>query len=314
MHELGKSLTQERLRRLLFLVPYISRHPGEKVSVLAQAMGVSAQALLEDLDLLTLVGRPPFQPDDYIDIYVEDDRVYVELDQRLSAPPRLTASEGVALAAAAALLRPAAQDALASALAKLEAVLPPKAKERFLGMARQLDLTVDAPFGLAALSQAIVAREEIALDYYSAGRGSTERRTVRPYELFSHRGQWYLQAFCLTRQDVRLFRLDRIAALERTGVPFAPPSDNVAHALPRPTQAHGPVRVRFSTAVAPYVRERFGADATLLGGGELEVTVPGDNPRWLTGWVLSFGGEAVVLEPDWAREAVAQAAAASVGS
>ena len=30
--------------------------------------------------------------------------------------------------------------------------------------------------------------------------------------------------------------------------------------------------------------------------------------RWLVQWILSFGGEAEVVEPAWAREAVSRAA------
>ena len=89
------SNVHERLRRLLFLVPYVSKHPGLSVDELARALNVDREDLLEELDLLTCVGRPPFNPDDYIDIYVENDRVYVDLDQRLSAPPRLTVGEHV---------------------------------------------------------------------------------------------------------------------------------------------------------------------------------------------------------------------------
>jgi proteasome accessory factor C len=73
------------------------------------------------------------------------------------------------------------------------------------------------------------------------------------------------------------------------------------------------VRVRFTQLVAPYVRERFGEDARLLADGSVEVRVAGDNERWLTQWVLSFGGEAEVLEPASARAAVARAAKAALG-
>ncbi len=118
------STVHERLRRLLFLVPYVSKHPGVTVDDLAKALNVKREDLLEELDLLTCVGRPPFNPDDYVDIYVDNDRVYVDLDQRLSRPPRLTADEAAALAASAELLRPAAGDALQSALQKLEKILP----------------------------------------------------------------------------------------------------------------------------------------------------------------------------------------------
>ena len=310
----GRAPLHERLRRLLFLVPFVSRHPGQTVDEVASALGISREALLEELDLLTLVGRPPFQPDDFIDIYVEDERVYVDLDQRLSAPPRLTAAEGVALAAAAELLRPAAGDALDSALARLEKVLPQSARTRYREMARQLDLAVDAPLGLAQLSQAVVERREVELDYFSAGRGSTERRVVQPHELFSHRGQWYLAAHCHARGDRRLFRLDRIAQLTVTDRTFAAPAPHAASRLPDPARARGPVRVRFSASAAPYAAERFGGDAVWVDGGKLEVTVPGDSERWLSSWVLSFGGEAEVVEPVWAREAVARAAMASLDS
>jgi proteasome accessory factor C len=300
---------QERLKRLLLAVPFVARHPGLTVGEVAQALGVSREQLLEELDLLLLVGRPPFQPDDFVDIYVEDDRVYVELDQRLSAPPRFTAAEGVALAAAAALLAPSGGEALTQALSRLERVLPPQAVERYRAMSRQLDVAVEAPDFLGALSGAVEQRREVELDYFTASRGKTERRRVRPYELFSHRGQWYLSGHCLSRGEPRLFRLDRVAGLEVTLEGFELPSPPPARLRPIPSRERE-VRVRFSAPAAPYVRERFGDDAREVGQGEVEVLVPGDSERWLTRWVLSFGGEARVLEPAWAVAAVAQAARA----
>ena len=262
------TLAYERLRRLLFLVPYVSRHPGQSVDEVATAAGISRAELLSELDLLTLVGRPPFEPHDYVDIYVDDDKVYVDVDQRFSAPPRLTAAEGVALAAAAELLRPAAGDALTGALAKLEKVLPEGARARYREMSKQLDLAVDAPSGLATLSQAIVEHREVDFDYFSGGKGVTERRAVQPRELFSHRGQWYLAAFCLSRADERLFRLDRIARLELSSRTFAPRVPS-GRGLPRGEDAKARVKVRFSAAAAPYASERFGAEARWLASGGL---------------------------------------------
>src|SRR5262249_60346045 len=72
----------ERLRRLLFVVPYVARHRGVTVDALAKQLGVSREELLRDLELLTMVGRPPFQPDDFIDLHVEDDQGWADLDQR----------------------------------------------------------------------------------------------------------------------------------------------------------------------------------------------------------------------------------------
>jgi proteasome accessory factor C len=303
----------ERLRRLLFLVPYVSRNPGISMEALAQALGLSREALLEDLDLLTLVGRPPFQPDDYIDLHVENDRVYVDLDQRLSKPPRLTAAEAAALTAAAELLRPSAEGALSGALKKLEKVLPPGARPRYREMGAKIDAAFSAPAELGPLTQAIATHQEVEFDYFSQGRGQTEHRTVRPRELFSHRGQWYLSGYCLTRGDQRLFRLDRIQGLAVTPRTFTAEPGSPGE-VPNPAAERGEVRVRFTPEAAPYVRERFGEHARSVGGGAVEVRVSGESERWLAQWVLSFGGGAEVMEPDWAREAVARAAAASLKS
>jgi proteasome accessory factor C len=306
----GKTEVHERLRRLLFLVPFVARHQGRTVDEVAQALGLKREALLQDLDLLTFVGRPPFQPDDFVDIYVEDDKVYVDLDQRLSAPPRLTAAEGVALAAAAKLLKTGQSEALQSAVQKLERVLPAQAVARFRELGRRLDVSLDAPPSLNDLSQAIADRRVVAFDYLTQSTGQSERRRVQPLELFSHRGQWYLSAFDLGRHDERLFRLDRLGAPEVTAETFAPRPPPARRALPGLAEATQRVTVRFEAAVAPYLRERFGSGARSLPGGQVEVEVPGDNLRWLCGWVASFGGEAVVTSPPEAVAAVAAAARA----
>ena len=88
-----KADPRDRLRRVLFLVPYAVRHPGIPVRDLARRCGCTERELLEDLDFLLGVGSPPFAPDDFLDLYVEGDRVYVALHQSFSRPPRFTESE-----------------------------------------------------------------------------------------------------------------------------------------------------------------------------------------------------------------------------
>jgi proteasome accessory factor C len=295
----------ERLRRLLFVVPYVARHRGVTVDALAKQLGVSREELLRDLELLTMVGRPPFQPDDFIDLHVENDQVWVDLDQRFSKPPRLTGPEAAALASAAELLRPAAQSALASALAKLEKVLPAQAKKMYRELGSAVNARSQASAELGTLTRAVEERRELEFDY--AGRGSTavEHRRVEPVEVFNHRGQWYLYGWDLGRESERLFRLDRMTGIQRTERTFSPRSMPPAR-VPDPA-ARSEVRVRFSAMAAPYLRERFGGEARELTDGGVEVKVAGEE-RWLVQWILSFGGEAEVVEPAWAREAVSRAA------
>jgi proteasome accessory factor C len=296
----------ERLRRLLLVVPYVSRNPGITVDALAKALGLSREELLRDLDLLTLVGRPPFQPDDFIDLHVENDRVTVELDQRFTKPPRLTPAEAAALAAAGELLRPAAGGALGTALSKLEKVLPAAARLRYHALERTVDMRTTGSADLGEITRAIAERWELTFDYAGNVRTAVEARRVEPLELFSHRGQWYLSAWDAGRADQRLFRVDRMAHVVVTHRKFSPRVAAPSH-VPDPAQ-RAEVRVRFSAVAAPYLRERFGSEVRELSNGGVEVRVVGDSERWLTQWVLSFGGEAEVVEPAWARAAVGRAA------
>jgi proteasome accessory factor C len=60
------------------------------------------------------------------------------------------------------------------------------------------------------------------------------------------------------------------------------------------------------------VREQFGEGVRSLPDGGAEVELDVDNEAWLTGWVLSFGGEAELLAPDALRRNIARAALASL--
>jgi proteasome accessory factor C len=121
---------------------------------------------------------------------------------------------------------------------------------------------------------------------------------------------WYLSAHCLTRAEQRLFRLDRIAHLELTDEHFPESTEPSIRRMPWSSDAKATVTVRFSLALAPYMREQFGEAVRDSDNGEVEVTVPGDSEKWLTSWVLSFGGDARVVAPEWAVQAVASAARA----
>jgi len=118
----------QKLRRLLFLVPFIAQHAdGVAVDELAEVMGVDREQLLKDLDLLSQVGPPDGDPGEYLLISVEEGRVFVDLPQRLTRPLRLTPAEGCSLLLGIRTLRESGiapfDDALGSAEAKLLAAL-----------------------------------------------------------------------------------------------------------------------------------------------------------------------------------------------
>ena len=70
----------QRLRRLLFIVPYVAKHPeGVPVEQLAKMLGAERDELVADLDLLSQVGPPDGDPGEYLLVSVEEGCVFVDL-------------------------------------------------------------------------------------------------------------------------------------------------------------------------------------------------------------------------------------------
>jgi predicted DNA-binding transcriptional regulator YafY len=101
-----------------------------------------------------------------------------------------------------------------SALAKLEQVLPARLRPQLAAVSsaeaipREGVPQVD-PGILAVLARCCRNHEIVAFDYRSR-RGDQTRRRVEPYQLLTVAWHWYLLAFDPSRDDWRIFRVDRI--------------------------------------------------------------------------------------------------------
>lgn len=311
----------ERIRRLLVLVPYAAQSPeGVAVEDLAEKLGISPDALLEELDFLMMVGKPPFSPADFLDVYVEGDRVHVALAQSLLRPPRLTHDEALALAVGAqALLGDETgewRDALARVLAKLEDLLLPEERARYARLSGRIVLGETVPVAgdvHEVLRRAVAERRAVVMTYWSAWRSQVGERTVHPYGILFHGGYWYLVAGPGGEEGYKLYRFDRIREARPTGEAgaYEVPSGLDLEAL-RPTRfleraGEGPVRVRVSAEQARFVRERFG-DARVEGAeadGAVVFALGAASWEWVSTWALAQGEAVEVLEPEGLRRKIA---------
>jgi predicted DNA-binding transcriptional regulator YafY len=109
--------------------------------------------------------------------------------------------------------------AVEGALAKVLRVLPLRARERMKAMTANLVLSSNEQEGrpdatlLLNLSEAIELRRRIAIDYRSH-HDEVTHRTIDPYGLAGWWSHWYLVGYCHLRQGYRLFRLDRLQAMQ----------------------------------------------------------------------------------------------------
>lgn len=307
----------QKLRRLLFLVPYVAKHPdGVDVDDLAGQIGVDREQLLKDLDLLSQVGPPDGDPGEYLLVSVEDGRVFVDLAQRLTRPLRLTPAEGCSLLLGIRTLRESGiapfDDALGSAEAKLLGAMGHDADEAEALATGTVVAEPDRVVGQHLRDLVTAARRHtmVEMDYASASRHQAAHRGFDPYGIVHHAGEWYVVGHCHKRGDTRTFRIDRITALTVTDKKFEIPSDFDLETYRReqlyvPSADAVAVRVHLD----PLATARVGAnwpmgEVTHLQDGSSEIAIDCEGFEWVTGWVLGFGKHAWILGPDEARAAM----------
>lgn len=309
----------QRLRRLLFIVPYVAKHPeGVLVEQLAKLIGGERDELLADLDLLSQVGPPDGDPGEYLLVSVEEGRVFVDLAHRLTRPLRLTAAEGCSLLLGIRALRESGiapfDAAMQSAEKKLLTALGRDAREAETLATSTVVAEPDAVIAtfLRSLVTAARARQRVEIDYVSASRHQAERRPFDPYGIVHHAGEWYVVGHCRKRGDVRTFRIDRIAALRVTEpvVRFERPQDFDLEAYRRdrlyvPSADAITVRVQLDSLAVTRIGASWPVgEVTMQDDGSAEILIDCEGFEWVTGWVLGLGRHAWIAGPDEARTAM----------
>jgi proteasome accessory factor C len=307
---MSRTPAQDRLARLLAIVPWIAAQDGPLVADVCRRFELTERQLLADLDLLFLCGVYPFTPDTLIEVDVADGRVWIRLADYFRRPLRLTPPEGLALVSAgSALLGVPGSDpdgALARALTKLETVLGVGADA-----AVDVELEPVAPAVLDTVRQAATTRHKVEIDYYSFGRDGRSTRVVHPWRVFNTAGQWYVSGWCELAGGERLFRVDRIDRADRQDQTFEPPPAVAASGgmgqpevfAPDPSS---PRVVLDLDPAAHWVAEQYPNDGVeRLPGERLRVTLRAGQRAWLERLLLRAGPHALLVEGDASVRTVA---------
>lgn len=247
-----------------------------------------------------------------------------QLQRGQKLPPLLfTDAEAIALTLGLLAIRefrfPVEVAAVESALAKTERVMP----EKLLQPARALQEKVTFNFNLpsirfendfvAALSSAAQQHRQVHL-HYRAWNGEETERDFDPYGIVFNEGYWYTSGYCHLRQDLRTFRLDRIAALERRAATFAAPEnfDVLEHVLSSITLLPGTEQVEvLMKTTLEQARQVTPAEI-----GTLEETEQGvvfrraaNHLEWVAFFLMGLDFPVTVLGPPALHETLRQMAA-----
>lgn len=124
-----------------------------------------------------------------------------------------------------------AAPATEGALAKVERVLPLALRERVRAVEETLVIAAGVKETSPAAGDIVVALGEAAQQQrrvwlrYRAWEGEESERALDPYGLVYRAGRWYVVGHCHLRDDVRVFRLDRVVAVEPLADTFDRPAD-----------------------------------------------------------------------------------------
>jgi len=324
VREEGFSKDADKLVRRLSLVALLLSRRGQPVSV------AEIRSRVE--------GYPPMTEEAFKKRFYEDRSELAGLGVEVAAEPADDGSELYSLPADAYYL-PAIEltheelTALAACLAVLEdrfAYSQPlrlallslaQGRPELLAEASAPPLTVVPESGPAAavlpkLQAAVAERKSVRFRYYAIGRDEELERIVDPYGLQLVAGEWYLIAWCHTRQAQRTFRLSRIRSrvTHATRAPHDFPApddfdigayrDRPAWQLAKPT---GSARVRVAAEMAWWVEAHWahcGSVEPQPDGAIVYETAYADARPLLT-WVLGLAEAAEVLGPAALREQLA---------
>ncbi|WP_375482822.1 helix-turn-helix transcriptional regulator [uncultured Jatrophihabitans sp.] len=297
---------EERLPRLLALVPYLQARPGISVEQAAADFGITDAQLRRDLTLLWMCGLPGHGPGDLIDLSFEGENVEVVFDAGMSRPLRLTAEEALALVVALRTLAEtpglADTDAVQRALAKVESVAGEAVRDETVAV--QLD---DAERLLPVVRNAFDRGRALRIRYYSASRDETTERTIDPVRMFVADDNTYVEAWCRRVEGMRVFRLDRMEDVveldEPASVPAGVEPRDLSEGVFQPAVEHLLVGLRLGPAYA-WVADYYAIENLHEDGDRLRIELRVADPGWVRALVLGSAGQVEVLSPEWLAEDV----------
>jgi proteasome accessory factor BC len=309
----------ERFARLVTLAGILieTAREGRKLELveLCQRLQVTEQELRQDIDVLNVVN---FGGGSYV-LYAEIQGDTIEVDpepygDNFARPARLLPLEAKALVAAIDLIGehlPAGS--LASARDRIvEALGQDPAQEGLQITTAKGD---DSEIARVA-SSAIARKRQLRIEYYKENEDEFVERTVEPYKLANGQEGWYLHCWDLDRDGPRSYRLDRIreaTVLDETFEPREGVEPDVhgwlaTGEVPSAATARiwiSPDRARWAHEDRRVVEE--------LRDGAVIVERTFASHQWLSREILKEAGDAIVLEPEDARQAVLDAAEALAG-
>jgi predicted DNA-binding transcriptional regulator YafY len=287
-----------QINRLLEIVFVLLRQQIVTAKELAERFGVSQRTIYRDIDTLSLAGIP---------VYTEKGK-----GGGISLLPEFVLSKSI--------LSEKEQDEILSALHGLSNIKAEESNQVLQKLSAVCNRTavnwLEVDFTgwdfmnghiFNDFKIAILERRIAEFDYYSSYGEKTFRR-IEPMQLWFKSKAWYIKGYCLTRRDIRLFKLTRIKALTLTDERFKERdllAVNPENGCDEHKKQDIPLKLKIGQEMSYRVFDELSENqAEKQPDGSFIISVTWAEDDYLYGTVLSYGEHIEVLEPERVREAV----------
>ena len=288
----GPRSSEVRVSGLLRMLPWLMKQKRVSVAKMAKQFSMSESDLIEDIEMASMCGVPPYTPFELTDIYIDDGYIFVGVNKRFERSLELTSSEafGLNLMAAAAKELPGftrGKD-LKSAVKKLRKVLGD-------GL---VDVDIESPAFLPVVTEAASSGQRLRMTYWTPARNEESERTITVRTVFVDRGHWYIRADDDASNDIRHFRVDRIRSVSELDE-FVAVSDATAQVPTWFADASGSETITAEVAAsAAWVVETYPCTVREeRADGSYLIDIVSNSEHWLGRLLLRAGGAITVVAP-----------------
>ena len=170
-----------------------------------------------------------------------------------------------------------------------------------------------APQHFPTIAAALMERRRLGIEYGARSNGVTSERQISPQRLTHYRDNWYLDAWCHLRDELRSFAVDAIKTVKTIDIAASDiPESQLDATLGAGYGIFSGAEVRWATLNFTAQRARWVAaehwhpeqEGAFLDDGSYQLRVPYSNDPELIMDILKYGPDCEVVGPGELREKV----------
>lgn len=203
-----------KIDRLVSIIMILLERKKISASELAEMFEVTPRTIYRDIEAISLAGVPIVTYPGVnggigiMDEYKIDKKIFTKSD---------IATLLIGLSSISSTF---SKEEIRGTLAKIKALLPEEHMKEVELKSNQvsIDLTPwignkDFKTNLEEIKKAMNDKKILIFNYFDS-KGKKSNRKVEPYQLILKELNWYLQGYCISKQDFRVFKLSRISELK----------------------------------------------------------------------------------------------------